>query len=164
MILRNVKIEDAAQIAELYNFYVKNTHHTFETEPLNVSEMQKRIAEISENYPYLVAENDDEILAYAYAAKYKSRLAYQHSVEVSVYVKNNVQQKGIGTELYEKLFDELSQKDIHAIIAGVALPNEASIRLHEKFGFEKIAHFREVGFKFGRWIDVSYWEMIQNQR
>jgi phosphinothricin acetyltransferase len=71
-----------------------------------------------------------------------------------------LRQKGIGKILYEKLFEELSKTDVHAIIAGIALPNEESIKLHERFGFEKVAHFREVGFKFGRWIDVGYWELL----
>jgi phosphinothricin acetyltransferase len=72
--------------------------------------------------------------------------------------------KSVGTILYQNLFSELKEKPIHAIIAGISLPNEASVNLHEKFGFEKVAHFREVGFKFGRWIDVGYWEKIQKGR
>lgn len=164
MNIRRVKLSDAAQIAEIYNFYVLNTHHTFETEPVSFVEMQKRVGEIGENYSYLVGEENNEILAYAYAAQYKSRCAYRSSVEISIYVKNETKGKGLGTKLYEKLFEELSKTDVHAIIAGIALPNDASIRLHEKFGFEKVAHFREVGFKFYKWIDVGYWELIQNKK
>ncbi len=160
MDLRQAKIGDAAQIAEIYNFYVANTHHTFETEAVNVNEMQNRISKIIENYPFLVCEENGEIAAYAYAGQYKSRCAYKNSVEVSVYVKNGVRQKGIGKLLYQKLFEELSQTEVHAIIAGIALPNDASVRLHERFGFEKVAHFRQIGFKFGKWIDVGYWELI----
>ena len=160
MKIRQAKLTDAEQIAEIYNFYVLKTHHTFETEPITSGEMQNRIGEIIKNYPYFVAEENEEILAFAYAAKYKPRSAYKHSVEVSVYVKSGIKGKGFGTKLYEKLFDELRQSDVHAIIAGIALPNEASIKLHENFGFEKVAHFREVGFKFDKWIDVGYWERI----
>lgn len=163
MIVRRVKPGDAAPIAEIYNFYVTNTHHTFETEAIDIAEMQKRIADASENYPYFVAENGGEIVGYAYAAQYKSRAAYKHSAEVSVYVKNALKQKGIGRALYEKLFAEISQTDIHALVAGIALPNRASIKLHERFGFEKTAHFREIGFKFGGWIDVGYWELINRK-
>jgi phosphinothricin acetyltransferase len=162
MNIRQVKSSDAEQIAEIYNFYVLNTHHTFETKSISFREMRKRINEIIENYPYFVAEENDEILAYAYAAQYKSRCAYRNSAEVSVYVKNATKGKGLGTKLYEKLFEELSKTDVHAIIAGISLPNEASVKLHERFGFEKVAHFREVGFKFEEWIDVGYWELIQN--
>ncbi len=158
--IRLVKLPDAGQIAEIYNFYVLNTHHTFETEPVTSGEMQKRIGEIVKIFPYLVAEENGEILAYAHAAQYKSRCAYKSTIEISVYVKNGIKGKGIGTKLYEKLFKELEQTGVHAIIAGIALPNDASVKLHEKFGFEKVAHFREVGFKFYKWIDVGYWELI----
>ncbi|MGI8789192.1 MAG: arsinothricin resistance N-acetyltransferase ArsN1 family B [Pyrinomonadaceae bacterium] len=160
MNIRHVKLTDAAQIVEIYNYYILNTHHSFEIEPVSVEEMRRRILETSENYPYLVAEENDEITAYAYASCYKPRSAYKNSVEVSVYVKNDLKQTGIGAKLYERLFDELSKMNVHAIIAGISFPNEASIKLHEKFGMEKVAHFREVGFKLGRWIDVGYWELI----
>ncbi|HEX8738131.1 MAG TPA: GNAT family N-acetyltransferase [Pyrinomonadaceae bacterium] len=160
MSLRRVKPEDAAQIAEVYNYYIKNTHHTFETEPLSGAEMQRRIVETSEKYPYLVFEENGEILGYAYAAQFKLREAYAYSAEVSIYVKNDAKQRKIGTQLYVRLFDELAESDVHAILAGIALPNEASIVFHERLGFEKVAHFREVGYKLGRWIDVGYWELI----
>ena len=161
MDIRPVKLADSEQITEIYNFYVLNTHHTFETEPVSSEEMRERIREIVKNYPYFVTEENGEILAYTYAAQYKSRCAYKSSIEVSIYVKNGIRGKGFGTKLYQKLFGELEKTDVHAIIAGIALPNDASVRLHEKFGFEKVAHFREVGFKFYKWIDVGYWELIR---
>ena len=160
MEIRNVNLTDAAQIAEIYNYYIKNTHQTFETEPLSAEEMRERISDISENYPYLVAEEDGEIYGYAYATQFKLRQAYEFSAEVSIYVKNEAKQKGIGTRLYDRLFEELKETDIHAIIAGISLPNDGSVRFHEKLGFNKVAHFREVGYKLGRWVDVGYWEMI----
>jgi phosphinothricin acetyltransferase len=160
MSLRRVKPEDAAQIAEIYNYYIKNTHHTFETESLTVEEMQSRIGEISEKYPYLVFEEDGEIFGYAYAAQFKLRQAYAYSAEVSIYVKNEAKQRKIGTQLYVKLFDELRETDVHAIFAGIALPNDASVVFHERLGFEKVAHLKEVGYKLGRWIDVGYWELL----
>jgi L-amino acid N-acyltransferase YncA len=164
MIVRKVSIEDAAQIAAIYNFYVLNTHHTFETDAVTVEEMRRRIKEISENYPYLAAEENNEIFGYACAAQYKSRRAYKHSAEVSVYVKKDLKQKGIGKTLYEKLLEAIrAQTDIRAVIAGIALPNDASVKLHENFGFEKVAHFREVGFKLDEWIDVGYWELINKK-
>ena len=160
MNIRNVNPEDAAQIAEIYNYYIKNTHQTFETEPLSAAEMQARIDEISADYPYLVAEEDGEIYGYAYATQFKMRQAYEFSAEVSIYVKADAKQKGIGTQIYDKLFEELKETDIHAIIAGISLPNDGSVRFHEKLGFTKVAHFREVGYKLGRWVDVGYWELI----
>lgn len=160
MEIRRVNLTDAAQIAEIYNYYIKNTHQTFETESISADEMRERIAEISQDFPFLVAEDDGEIYGYAYAAQFKLRQAYEYSAEVSIYVKNEAKQRGIGKLLYLKLFDLLSETDIHAIMAGIALPNEASVIFHEKLGFSKVAHFREVGYKLGRWIDVGYWEMF----
>ena len=160
MNVRRVKAEDAAPIADIYNFYVSNTHHTFETEKITLAGMRKRIGEIAGNFPFLVCEENGEIFGYAFATRYKARQAYRHSVEVSVYVKDGSHKKGIGKSLYQGLLESLAETDVHAIIAGIALPNDASVRLHERFGFEKVAHFREVGFKFGRWIDVGYWELI----
>lgn len=158
LVIRCVRSTDSAKITEIYNFYVLNTHHTFETEAVSEPEMRRRIVEISENHPFLIAEKADEILGYAYAARFKQRKAYRFSAEVSVYVKNGANGNGIGRRLYENLFNELEKTDVHMIIAGIALPNEASVRLHERFDFEKTAHFREVGFKFGRWIDIGYWQ------
>ena len=127
MNIRPVNLTDAAQIAEIYNYYIKNTHQTFETEPLSADEMQERIAGISEKYPYLVAEENGEIYGYALASQFKMRQAYEFSAEVSIYVKNEAKQKGIGTRLYEKLFEELKETDIHAIMAGISLPNDPSV-------------------------------------
>ena len=161
MNIRQVKLSDSAQVAEIYNYYIQNTHHTFETEPLSADEMEKRISETIENYPYLVAEEEDgDILGYAFASQFRLREAYEFSAEVSIYVRNEAKQRKIGTQLYVRLFDELAETDVHAIVAGIALPNDASIIFHERLGFEKVAHFRDVGYKLGRWIDVGYWEMI----
>lgn len=160
MNIRKVELADAEQIAEVYNYYIQNTHHTFETDPLSGEEMRKRIVNTIENYPYLVAEVDGEICGYAYASQFKMRTAYAYAVEVSIYVKNASKQKGIGTSLYTQMFDELAETNTHAIIAGIALPNDASVRFHERLGFSKVAHFREVGYKLGRWVDVGYWQMM----
>jgi len=160
MNIRKVELSDAAQVAEIYNYYILNTHHTFEAEPLGIEEMEKRIAESSEDYPYLIAEFDGVIQGYVYAAQFKLRQVYKHSVEVSIYVRNQAKQKGIGSELYERMLEELAETDIHALMAGISLPNEASVRFHEKIGYEKVAHFKEVGYKLGRWVDVGFWEML----
>ena len=160
MEIRDAKLEDGKQVADVYNYYITQTHHTFETEPLEAEEMQRRIANVTEKYPFLVAEEDSEIVGYAYATQFKLRQAYEYASEVSIYVRNAAKQKGIGTQLYVQLFDELSTTDIHAVVAGISLPNDASVRFHERLGFEKVAHFKEVGYKLGRWIDVGYWEKI----
>ena len=163
MNIRKANLEDAAQIADVYNYYVQNTHHTFETDPLSAEEMQRRIEEVTDNFPFLVSEDEGVIVGYAYATQFKLRQAYEYAAEVSIYVKNAAKKKGIGSLLYLQLFDELRESDVHAIIAGISLPNDASIRFHERLGFKKVAHFREVGYKLGRWIDVGYWELIQRQ-
>lgn len=162
MLIRPADIDDAIDIAYIYNYYIATSHCTFEIEPVDLAEMQRRINEgMAAGYPFLVAEgDDDEILGYAYGNEYRPRSAYIHSVEVSVYVRPGHDGKGIATSLYEALFPEIIAGDFHAIVAGISLPNDASVHLHEKFGFEKVAHFREVGRKFDRWIDVGYWELV----
>ena len=164
MSIRPVKLSDAAQIAEIYNFYIETSHATFELDKVDSFEMENRIREtFQKNYPFFVCEENENILGYAYGRQFRPRRAYIHSIEVSVYIKNGAEGKGIGSSLYQKLFAEILQRDFHAIIAGISLPNDASIKLHEKFGFEKVAHFREVGYKFGRWIDVGYWERLSRK-
>ncbi len=160
MEIRKATLDDGAEVAEVYNYYIQQTHHTFETEPLSADEMRKRIEEVSEDYPFLVAEEDGRVLGYAYATQFKLRQAYEYAAEVSIYVRNAAKQKGIGSQLYMQLFEELAETDIHAVVAGISLPNDASVSFHERLGFEKVAHFKEVGYKLGRWIDVGYWEKI----
>ncbi len=160
MDIREAKQEDAGQIAEVYNYYILNTHHTFETEELSAEDMRLRIEEIEGEYPFLVAEDEGLVLGYVYAAQFKLRDAYKYAAEASIYVKNNAKQKGVGSQLYEKFFKELEDTNIHAIVAGISLPNDPSIKFHEKLGFKKVAHFEEVGYKLGRWVDVGYWELL----
>ncbi len=160
MKIREIKLDDADQIAELYNYYILNTHYTFETEPLLGVNMRPRIEKLRKRYPFLVAEEDGVILGYSYAAQFKLRDAYKYAAEVSVYVKNDAKQRGVGSQLYRKIFKKLKHTNIHAIIAGISLPNAPSINFHEKLGFKKVAHFEEVGYKLGRWVDVGYWEIL----
>jgi L-amino acid N-acyltransferase YncA len=161
MHIRPADPDDAVDIAYIYNYYIATSHCTFEIEPIDELEMQKRMREATTaGYPFLVAEDGDEIVGYAYAHEYKSREAYRHSVEVSVYVRPGHDGRRVGTTLYDALFSELAAGDFRAVIAGISLPNDASVHLHEKFGFNKVAHFREVGRKFDRWIDVGYWELM----
>lgn len=161
MIIRIADQTDAPFVAEIYNHYIETSHATFEVEPVDADEMLRRINDgRAAGYPFFVAEEDGEIVGYAYGRRFRPRAAYRRSIEISVYLRNGHEGKNIGTQLYEQLFSEINKGDFHAIIAGISLPNEASIRLHEKFGMTKVAHFREVGFKFGRWIDVGYWELL----
>lgn len=158
--IRDIKPSDAQQIVEIYNYYILNTTVTFEEEAITASEMVGRIAEITQKYPWLVYEVDGKIIGYAYASAWKSRCAYKFSAETTVYLQNGLSGKGIGSELYKELLARLQKAGLHGIIGGVALPNDSCIALHQKFGFEKVAQFKEVGYKFDRWIDVTYWEKI----
>ena len=158
--IRPVTKADAAQIAAIYNHYVNETIITFEEEPIGKAEMARRIKEVSADLPWLVAVEGDRVLGYAYASKWKSRCAYRYSVESTVYLAPDATGRGLGTRLYTALIAELKRRSYHSIIGGVALPNAASVALHEKMGFKKVAHFKEVGWKFKQWIDVGYWELI----
>ncbi len=158
--IRNVRKEDAKQICNIYNYYVENTIITFEEEPVSLNEMENIIIEISSSMPWFVYEEEKRIIGYAYASKWKGRCAYRYSVEATVYVKNDTLGKGIGTKLFKNLLEKLKNKGIHAVLGGIALPNEKSLKLHEKLGFKKTAHLKEVGYKFNKWIDVGYWELI----
>ena len=110
--------------------------------------------------PWFVAEQDGVILGYSYASKWKGRCAYRYSMEVTVYLRPDRVGRGLGSALYSKLLPALKSQRIHVAVGIIALPNEASVKLHEKMGFLKAAHFKEVGFKFERWIDVGYWQLI----
>jgi phosphinothricin acetyltransferase len=158
--IRPVKKGDEVQIVNIYNYYIKNTIVTFEEDPVTEKEMVNRIQDVTGQYPWFVYENNGTILGYIYVAQYKSRCAYKQTGEVTVYVRDGEQGKGIGSALFEKMLISIENYPVHAIIAGIALPNESSIRLHEKFGFSKVAHFKEIGYKFGKWIDVGYWERL----
>jgi phosphinothricin acetyltransferase len=158
--IRDALPRDCAAIAAIYNHYVQHTVVTFEEVAVPVDEMGRRVTEIQSRFPWLVVEDAGEVQGYAYAGPWKQRAAYRFAVEISVYLHPAHVGKGLGTALYQHLLVALAALQVHAIIGGVALPNEASVRLHEKFGFIKTAHFADVGFKFGRWVDVAYWQLL----
>lgn len=162
MLIRAVDLlKDVSQITEIYNYYIENSPQTFETEPISPEEMSRRIQEIiSEGNPFLVAEDQTEVLAYAYAKKFKLDRAFDYTASVAIYVKSSQVHKGIGTDLYLRLFELLAQTDFHTLIAAISLPNETAVRFHEKLGFRKVAHFYEIGYKLGRWVDVGYWQKM----
>lgn len=159
--IRVATASDADRIAEIYNHYVAKTVVTFEEEPVTGGEMRRRMDEVfASMLPWLVAESGAGVVGYAYATKWKARSAYRFSVETTVYLAAGLGRRGLGSRLYEELFRVLKEQGVHAAIGGIALPNDASVALHEKFGMRKVAHFEEVGFKFGKWVDVGYWERI----
>jgi phosphinothricin acetyltransferase len=158
--IRPVKGGDAKNIAGIYNHYVRETVITFEERPVSIGEMTERIAVISAKYPWFVLEEDGDVSGYAYMNTWKERYAYRYAAELSIYLKTGLEGKGRGTELMTTLLDAVRKTELHALVAGITLPNERSVALHEKFGFVKIAQFNEIGFKLGNRLDVGYWELI----
>ena len=159
--IRSAKESDAASLARIYNHYISATCATFETGLIGPKEMEERIAETQNaSLPWLVAEESGEILGYAYASKWKGRCAYRFSVESTVYLDTASTSKGIGSQLYSGLIAAIRALSMHAVIGGIALPNERSIALHERLGFKKVAHFEQVGYKQDRWVDVGYWQLL----
>lgn len=158
--IRPATSADAAAICDIYNHYVRTTSISFELEQVSVAEMAQRIEDISAQFPWLVYQEQERILGYAYASPWKPRKAYQHSVESSIYLAPGSGGKGIGVQLYQTLFGLLKECAVHAVIGGIAMPNVASVALHEKMGFVKVAHFNQVGKKFDQWIDVGYWQLL----
>ena len=159
--VRSASAADADALARIYNYYVANTVITFEEEPVSPQAMAARVTEVQAlALPWLVAEIDKKVVGYAYANKWKVRSAYRHSVETTIYLEHGHEGRGVGKTLYAALLPPLRSRGIHAVIGGAALPNEASVALHEKLGFDRVATFREVGFKHGRWVDVAYWQLV----
>lgn len=159
-LIRSAYPADAAAIAAIYNHYVNTTTITFEEAEVSAEVMARRIATvISAKLPWLVLEEQGEVLGYAYASKWKERSAYRFSVESSIYLRPEACGKGHARGLYQHLCSLLRQSGVHLVIGGVALPNDASVGLHEALGFRPVGAFREVGRKFGRWIDVGYWQL-----
>ena len=150
---------DAAAITEIYNHYILNTVITFEEAALTTDQLAERINSlVGASLPYLVAEVSGQIVGYAYAGRFHSRSAYRFTAESTVYLDKQAGGKGIGSKLYQPLLDALKAKGFHSAISIIALPNDASVGLHEKYNFRKAAHFSEVGYKFGQWHDVGYWQ------
>jgi L-amino acid N-acyltransferase YncA len=158
--IRAATSADADRICTIYNHYIATTTISFEEEPVTPADMAQRIADVgAANLPWLAMVEGDKLIGYAYATKWRVRAAYRYAVESSVYLDPDHAGKGAGTPLYEALLAELRQRGLHLVIGGIAQPNEASVRLHERLGFTKVAHFSEVGLKFGRWVDVGYWQL-----
>lgn len=157
--IRPATTRDAEAVARIYNHYIANTTITFEEQAITSPQMAERIGKVaSASLPWLVAEHDGRVDGYAYATPWKERSAYRFSVEITVYLATEAVGRGIGSALYEALFAELDKRGVHAAIGGIALPNPASVALHEKLGMKQVAHFEQVGFKFGQWLDVGYWQ------
>ncbi|WP_298556342.1 GNAT family N-acetyltransferase [uncultured Algibacter sp.] len=160
--IRPFHIKDTEELLDIYNYYVLNTVITFDIKPLTLIIFQEKLTRIDKDFPFLIFEENDEILGYTYGSKWRPKPAYNQTVETTVYIKNGYGGKQIGSKLYKALLDILKSQNYHVVLGGLTLPNEASVKLHEKFGFEQVSHFKEVGRKFDTWLDVGFWQLKLN--
>jgi phosphinothricin acetyltransferase len=161
LIIRAARSADGPALACIYNPYILDTVVTFEEEPVDAAEMAERVTAVRAlSLPWLVAECNGKVVGYAYARRWRTRASYRYSSETTVYLEPGQGGNGYGFRLYAALLEALAEGGIHAAIGGIALPNAASVALHEKLGFTRVAQFPEVGFKLGRWVDVGYWQKL----
>jgi L-amino acid N-acyltransferase YncA len=158
--IRDVGSGDAESIAEIYNHYVTNTVVTFEEEALSSDEMARRIERVNASYPWLVFEQGGAVVGYAYANRFHSRCSYRSTAESTIYLAPSARGHGIGTRLYTELIDRMRDRGAHCALGVIALPNDGSVRLHEKLGFVQVGRLKEIGWKLGRFIDVGYWQRM----
>jgi len=156
--IRPATDRDAVAVAAIYAPYVETAISFEETAP-TPEEIAARIAKSRSRWQWLVAELDGEVVGYAYGAQHRERAAYRWSVEVSAYVGRDHHRQGIGRALYSALFAELASKGFCNAFAGITLPNEPSVKLHTSMGFQPIGTFRSIGWKFGRWHDVAWFQL-----
>ncbi len=157
--VRSAAENDAAAIQAIYAPVVRSTFASFETQEPSVDEMRARLLGSLPSHPWLVATDDDVVTGYAYARRHRERAAYQWSVDLSVYVHAAHRGRGVGRRLYTVLLERLRSQGFVNAYAGIALPNDASVRLHESFGFTSVGIYRNVGFKLGAWRDVGWWQL-----
>lgn len=158
--IRTVIPTDAEAIVSIYNEYITGSTATFETESLSVEAMRERITFLLAQGPYLVYESEGKVVAYSYAHPWKERAAFCHTWETTVYIHPFFQGKGIGRMLMEKLIAQCREAGCHSLIACITAENEGSRRIHERLGFKQVSLFKEVGYKFDRWLDVTDYELI----
>jgi phosphinothricin acetyltransferase len=158
--IRPVLLSDAAAIAGIYNPYIRETVITFEEEEVSAEEIASRIARVTANYPWIVWEEAGRVIGYAYGSTWRTRHAYRFAVESAIYLDSAHLGKGIGKRLYQALIQELRMRGFHSLLGCLALPNDPSVRLHESLGFAKVGHMKEAGWKFERWVDVGFWELM----
>ncbi|MBI1853040.1 MAG: N-acetyltransferase [Planctomycetes bacterium] len=157
-VIRLAVESDAAELLAIYAPIVRETAVSFELEPPSLDEYRRRIVAALEHAPWLVYESDAVLLGYAHAGPFRPRPAYRSTVEVTVYVHSEARRRGVGRALYASLLECSCVLGYRAAIAAIALPNDASVRLHESFGFRAVGVLHRVGFKLGRWHDVGWWE------
>lgn len=160
--IREINSSDAPELLAIYAHYVEHTAVSFETEVPHLDEFSHRLASISQSHPFLVGLWNGQIVGYAYASAWKSRQAYFQTVESSIYIRPDLRGDGLGSNLYRTLLKQIEEAGYHTVLAGISLPNPESVGFHEKLGFQRSGVLREVGYKFGKRIDVGYWQMTFN--
>lgn len=160
LVIRDVDpAADAAACAALYAPFVLAGATSFEEVPPDRDEMADRISRLTATHPWLVAEHGGDLAGYAYACRHRERPAYRWSTDVSVYVAEGWRRQGVGRRLYEELFERLRTQGLRIACAGITLPNEASVALHEALGFVEVGVYRNIGWKAGGWRDVGWWQL-----
>ena len=160
MIIRNVLNSDIPQVVEILNHYVRNDSCTFQINTYSISEISEKIAEITKVYPYIVMEEDNEVIGFAYASRWREKNAYDKSAETTIYLNPKHKYRGLGKILYQELIEQLREKNFRLLVACLTLPNPSSVRLHESLGFEKVGEFKDAGYKFNRWYNVGFWQKV----
>ena len=160
MLIRHAEpARDAAAVAAIYSPFVTHSVASFEEQAPDESEFARRIEGISARYPWLVAEVDGTIIGYAYASAHRERAAYRWVADTAVYIDPAHHRRGVGRALYGALFDLLARQGAQVACAGITLPNDASVALHEALGFEPVGIYRRIGWKHGAWRDVGWWQL-----
>ena len=160
--IRKATLADTSALLEIYNYYVIHTTVTFDEATLSLNAFTEKLELILKDYPCIVFEDNNEILGFAYGSKFRPKPAYNYTVESTVYVKNGAHGKQIGSKLYTELLAQLKQRNFKSVLGVLTIPNPASVKLHEKFGFTQVAHLKEVGFKFDTWLDVGIFQLKIN--
>ena len=158
--IRPAAVGDLPRLKQIYNYYVVNSHVTFDIEPVTLAERRKWFRQFHDTgrHRLLVAEKDGRVVGYAGSFEFRTRCAYESTIETTVYCAPESMGLRIGSALYEALFEALSAEDVHVAIAALGLPNDASVALHQRFGFQLVGVMHEVGWKFGRYWDVGWYE------
>jgi L-amino acid N-acyltransferase YncA len=157
-VIRAAREQDAQAIADIYAPAITDSSTSFELQPPDAMEMRRRILAVLPQHPWLVYESADDVLGYVYASTHKDRAAYRWSVDVSAYIRHDAHRRGIATALYTALFEILVLQRYRNAYAGATLPNPASVHLHEAMGFVRVGVYRQIGYKFGKWHDVAWFE------
>jgi phosphinothricin acetyltransferase len=158
--IRDARESDLPALLEIYNDAVLTSPSTFDLEPQTLGQRSKWLSDHGGLHPLVVAEDHDQVVGYASLSRFRDKPGYLKSAEDSVYVHKDFQGKGVGTMLMKEILARAARLGYHTIIAGIVPPNEASVRLHERFGFAHVGIFREVGFKFSRWQDVAFYQLL----